>query len=191
MIIAIGSTRKPKVEAVKSIFRHLADELLPQGDRMDFRPVAADSGIGAMPLSLHELMQGARNRALDARRKIQNAETSFSVGLEGGFFRTEAAASEPGYFLQSWVYVWSEGGGSFGCSAAVPVPQAVVRAVVEGGVELGEVIDDFAGKVGVRDHGGAFEVFTAGRIHRKQSYEMALICALAPFYNRRLYRQSG
>ncbi|MDQ7052977.1 MAG: inosine/xanthosine triphosphatase [candidate division KSB1 bacterium] len=189
MIIAIGSTRAPKVQAVETVFRQLAPELELEPEALEFRSLSASSGVSEMPMSLQALMTGARNRAMHAQQLLREAgrEPAFAVGLEGGLFSVSPETSHSDYFLQSWVYVFGRGRGYFGCSAAVPVPAPIVRAVLEHRAELGVIIDEYANQKNVRDKGGAFEVFTRGRVVRQASYEIALICALAPFYNAGLY----
>ncbi len=188
-MIVIGSQRKPKVAAVKTVFRQLASELQLTPDDLEFLPLAASSDVSAMPMSLQTLMTGARNRAMNAYRMAheQNHSPVFAVGLEGGLFSIRPDAPSAEFFLQSWVYVWGNGRGYFGCSAAVPVPERIVNQIRTHGAELGDIIDDYADQTNVRDKGGAFEIFTRGRVVRQKSYEIALICALAPFYNAGMY----
>jgi len=191
MNVAIGTRRRPKINATRNAFSALAPLLGVQQSRIHFYPLSVQSGTAAMPMTLQELMRGARNRAEKARAALQcrGIPADYAVGLEGGFFAEPAPELGLCYFLQSWVYVLHSDTGFFGSSVAIPVPAAIVQEMQATQKELGEVIDRFAGEENVRDKGGAFEVFTSGQIDRTRSYEMALICALAPFYNPGIYRR--
>ncbi|HDZ12516.1 MAG TPA: DUF84 family protein, partial [Bacteroidetes bacterium] len=79
---------------------------------------------------------------------------------------------------------------SFGASYCAPVPDALVKAVYEDHLELGVIIDRFSGAKNVRDHRGAFGIFTLDILTRSHSFKTALWGALAPFYNPSLYQKS-
>ncbi|HET7746617.1 MAG TPA: DUF84 family protein, partial [Vicinamibacteria bacterium] len=85
MILAVGSTRGPKVEAV----RRVASRLAALDARFAAAEVASfDAGPAAppMPLSLDELLDGARARAplaLEAQ-EARGRRAPFGLGLEGG-----------------------------------------------------------------------------------------------------------
>ena len=60
--IAVGSTRRPKVNAVREAVAAL-DPLIGSGVQFDICPIDAPSGVGHTPLSREETMRGARQRA--------------------------------------------------------------------------------------------------------------------------------
>ncbi len=190
MLILIGSERAPKVNAVKAAFEKILPLAEFSGATPSFFPCSAESGIAAMPMTLQELMLGARNRARSALNHLPHGnEAAFSIGLEGGFFQ-ETVAGHKRFFLQSWAYVEhpTSGQGSFGSSAAIPVPEQISAEILASGAELGEVIDRYGRERNIRDKGGAFEVFSKGLVNRQGSFELAIICAMAPFYQTDLYR---
>jgi non-canonical (house-cleaning) NTP pyrophosphatase len=59
--------------------------------------------------------------------------------------------------------------------------------VIEGRTELGLVIDKVAGIQDVRSRQGAWGILSRDLVTRSMSFEVALIAAFAPFYNRKLY----
>ena len=67
------------------------------------------------------------------------------------------------------------------------MPQEIVKSVVEGRQELGEVIDQVTGGRDIRSKQGAWGVLSRDLVTRSMSFELALIAAFAPFYNPRLY----
>ncbi len=189
--VAIGSLRPPKVEAVRAVMTKVMGFLGYRPDAIRYIARDVESGVSPMPLSVQEIRRGACNRAMEARRLVE-AETGpvdFAIGLEGGFFILSAEDKEH-IHLQTWAYVHHEGKGCYGSSMSMSVPPAVAREVLENKKELGEVIDNFAGRRDVRDQDGAFGVFSLGLLSRQQALELALIGALAPFYHKKLYQQS-
>ena len=143
------------------------------------------------PTSREELMQGARQRAealqLVARR--EGKAWDYFVGLEGGLDSIEENGLRR-VFLESWAFVSDGTTGHFGRSGAIELPEALVREVLGRGTELSVAIDAFAEESGIRDAQGAWGVLSRDRITRRDSFRIALVAAFAPFYNRKLYRNS-
>ena len=54
-------------------------------------------------------------------------------------------------------------------------------------MELAEVIDETAGEHDVRSRQGAWGVLSRDLFTRAMSFEVALVAAFAPFYNREMY----
>ncbi len=191
LIVAVGTTRKPKMGAVRDALASIGELLAPE-HQIEVIGVEVESGVSHTPVSREELMQGARQRA-EAVAKLggQNREPwNYFVGLEGGF----DVIPENGIrrvFLESWAYVSDGGNGFFGRSGSIEVPEAVAEEVVDRGVELSVAIDRFAGEVGIRDAQGAWGVLSGNQITRQDSFRVAVITAFAPFYNSRMYRRSG
>lgn len=186
LIVAVGSTRPAKVQAVQKAFETVEKDLL--GEKASVRLIAfsVPSDVPDMPTSLEELMLGAKNRA----RNLQELgiEADYYVGLEGGFFQQRAGRDEPVQtFLQGWAFVTNGKTGSFGASYCSPVPEALVQAVYSEHLELGKIIDEFSQAKNVRDNQGAFGVFTRNLLNRTDSFRTALLAALAFFYNSAIY----
>jgi len=141
-----------------------------------------------MPLSDEQLMSGAKTRALAVRDLLisEGASADFYIGLEGGFHSVDVAGQQH-TFLRGWAYVSDGTRGYFGASPSIVVPVAIVRAVVDGGRELAEVIDEAAGQYDVRSRQGAWGVLSCDLFTRSMSFEVALVAAFAPFYNSGLY----
>ena len=187
MLVALGSTRAPKVEALRRVLAAAAaHEPRLGGAELAARDVEHDTP--AMPLSLHHLLEGSRqraDRALQALRE-EGRTADLGVGLEGGLELRE----EPGgrrAFLMSWAYVTDGRQGAFGCGGAVEVPASVVGRVVDEGLELSVVIDALVAQDDTRSRQGAWGVLTRGLLDRTRSFEVALVNAMAPFYNQGIY----
>ncbi|HZS43795.1 MAG TPA: DUF84 family protein, partial [Blastocatellia bacterium] len=76
-----------------------------------------------------------------------------------------------------------------GSSPSIEVPRQIAAGVFEGGDELSVVIDRIAGEHDVRSKQGTWGVLTLDLLTRRQSFEAALLAALAPFYNKQFYKR--
>jgi inosine/xanthosine triphosphatase len=189
IIVAVGSTRRPKLNAVweaLTVFGPLLDPNAP------FEVVGQEvsSGVRHTPLSRAEIMAGAKRRAdaLEDRAKKENFPWHFFVGLEGGL-EIISSKSKRLVFLENWAYVADRNGISgYGQSGSVLLPDALAKRVVDEGMELGVAIDAFAGGHGIRDGQGAWGVMTRNLITRQDAFRVAVINGFAPFFNAALYR---
>lgn len=189
--IAVGSTRRPKVNAVKEAAMNITP-FLGEEAQLDVTGHEVESGVNHTPASREELMQGARQRveALQESLRAKNTLADFYVGLEGGL----DVVIENGLkkvFLESWAYVSDGTKGHFGCSGSIELPEALAEEVLSRGTELSVAIDEFAGAVGIRDGQGAWGVLSRNLVSRQESFRLAVVTAFAPFYNARMYGASA
>jgi inosine/xanthosine triphosphatase len=188
--IAVGSTRKPKLDAVREA---LADfgERLDTGAGIEIVGIAVPSTVRHTPLSREETMAGAKSRVL-ALKQLADEQAEpwrFLVGLEGGL-DVIAENGARRVFLENWVYVADRAGrAAWGRSGGILLPETLAAEVVDRGVELGEAIDAFAGERGIRDAQGAWGVLSRNLITRQEAFRIAVIGAFAPFYNGEIYRR--
>ena len=191
MRVAIGSTREPKVEAVKEAWGIFSEKILEDHDEtMSFLNYNVPSGAPAMPLSVDDLMTGALGRVenLILQLKREKVEVDFYVGLEGGFNVVNFQGPRRQVFLESWAYVSDGYTGYFGHSGGISVPARVADPVIDRGVELGIIIDQLCEQRNVRSKQGTWGILTQDLLTRKHSFVIALISAFAPFYNPRAYQ---
>lgn len=191
IIIAVGSTRKPKLRAVTEALSAFAAKLVPDGD---FEVVGeeVESGVSSTPTCSEELMRGARNRAEAlVRLGCENHKPwRYFVGLEGGLEVLQDDRARR-VFLESWAYVSDGTQGFYGRSGGIEVPEELAHEVLERGFELSDAIDRYAGAVGIRDGQGAWGVLSGNLIARDESFRIAVIAAFAPFYNARMYGRAA
>lgn len=191
IVIAVGSSRKPKLGAVSEALERVG-MLLNREAEYEIVGRDVESGVGHTPSSREELMRGARQRAeamvMLARKEQQ--QWDFFVGLEGGLDTVVENGSRR-VFLESWAFVSDGTHGYFGRSGAVEIPEILAYEVLVKGTELSEAIDHFAGEVGIRDAQGAWGVLSANRITRQDAFRLAIIAAFAPFYNATMYRTAA
>lgn len=191
IIIAVGSTRRPKLEAVREALVTLGPSL-DENAQFEIAGLEVPSGVRHTPLSREDLMAGARQRAdaLVQMAREKHEPWKYFVGLEGGIDVVIENGSRH-TFLESWAYVRDRAGrGAFGQSGAVLLPEQLARTVVDDGVELSEAIDAYAGGRGIRDAEGAWGILTRNMITRQDAFRIALINAFAPFFNRAMYGSS-
>ncbi len=189
--VAVGSTRRPKLNAVWEALTVLGPSLDPNA-QFEVIGVEVSSGVGHTPLSRAELMAGARRRAEEMVRmaRERNESWKYFVGLEGGFDVVRENQTRL-VFLQNWAYVTDGAGrGAYGQSGSILIPAPLVARVVDEGVELAAAIDAYAGGQGIRDAQGAWGVLTKNLITRQDAFRVAVINAFAPFFNAELYRQA-
>lgn len=205
IIVAVGSKRGPKLNAVNGALQTFSNLLAPEAT-FEVIGVEVESGVSHTPDSREELMQGARNRteALMQVARANSESWNYFVGLEGGLevvhegFSAAESLHHSGLhknshrcvFLESWAYVSDGSRGHFGRSGAVEVPEALAHEVLEKGIELSVAIDRFAGAVGIRDAQGAWGILSGNLITRQEAFRVAVIAAFAPFYNAKMYQSA-
>jgi inosine/xanthosine triphosphatase len=206
IILAVGSKRGPKLNAVSEALKAFSSVFAPD-TQFEVVGVEVESGVGHTPASREELMRGARQRAetLVQLGRESGAAWQYFIGLEGGLDVVHEGASademlrhsalkQNGHrrvFLESWAYVSNGAGGHYGRSGGIEIPEALAHEVLENGVELSVAIDRFAGAVGIRDAQGAWGILSNNFITRQESFRVAVITAFAPFYNVRMYRPAA
>jgi inosine/xanthosine triphosphatase len=188
IIIAVGSTRRPKLNAVSEALAVIAPALDAHA-QFEIVGLEVASGVSHTPCTRDELMRGARQRAdaLVHLAREKGATPRYFVGLEGGLDCVEENGQRR-VFLESWAYVTDGSRGHFGRSGSVEVPETLAHEVLENGIELSVAIDKFAGAAGIRDAQGAWGVLSRNLITRQEAFRVAVIAAFAPFYNAKMYR---
>jgi inosine/xanthosine triphosphatase len=189
VVIAVGSTRMPKVQGVRQALTSFGTALDAQA-KFEVLGVDVPSGVGHTPMGRAELMAGARGRA-EALVKLAREggeRWRYFVGLEGGL----DVVLEKGRrwtFLESWAFV-SDGQGreAFGQAGGILLPEPLSEEVLDRGVELSVAIDAYAGGRGIRDAQGAWGVLTGDIITRQEAFRIAVTHAFAPFFNAGTYR---
>jgi inosine/xanthosine triphosphatase len=206
IVIAVGSKRGPKLNAVTSALAAFSSALAPKA-AFEVVGVEVESGVSHTPSSREELMRGARQRAeaLVQKAKASGASWNYFVGLEGGLDVIYEGGSPEELlrhsvlsqnvprrvFLESWAYVTDGAQGHFGRSGGIELPEALAHEVFDNGIELSVAIDKFAGGVGIRDAQGAWGVLSGNCISREEAFRVAVIVAFAPFYNDKMYRAAA
>ncbi len=82
--IAVGSTRRPKLQAVQEATASFAAKLSPNAP-LEIQGYEVESGVSHTPSSVEELMQGARQRAEALHKMLADSgqRADYCLGLEG------------------------------------------------------------------------------------------------------------
>jgi inosine/xanthosine triphosphatase len=200
ILVAVGSTRRPKLNAVAEAVNAFAPAWSPS---VQFEIIGAevDSGVSHTPSTCGELMRGARQRAEALIRLAaeKGERWGYFVGLEGGLDVLHENGGRRA-FLESWAFATDGSVGYYGRSGAVELPEALAHEVLENQTELSVAIDRFAvihdpdrfaGAVGIRDAQGAWGVLSNNLITRQEAFRIAVLAAFAPFYNGKMYRTAA
>lgn len=173
MIFAVGSENPVKVNCVAEAARAFWPLAVAIG-------VSTDSGVSAQPMTDHEMLTGALNRARQALKKVDGS--SFGVGVEGGVHD-----DEDGLWAYAWVVVIDrEGLTGKGQSGRFLLPESVAR-LVRNGMELGDADDQIFGRNNSKRKEGAIGILSDGLIKRLDLYKPTVTFALLRFLHPEFY----
>ncbi|MGM8213389.1 DUF84 family protein [Virgibacillus sp. W0430] len=151
MKISVGSKNRTKTQAVQCVFATAT--IYPQN---------VQSNVSSQPFSDEETRLGAINRAVECNRIMPE---TVSIGLEGGVTYVEKELH-----LCNWGALVTKEKKIFTASGAkILLPHQIGEQLKEG-IELGEIMDRYAQKSGVRQNEGAIGIFTNGEVSRKEMF---------------------
>jgi inosine/xanthosine triphosphatase len=177
MVVVLASTSPAKVDAVQRALERIGGIDASFSDAT-LRTLDVTGLSPRMPMTDKETLDGARLRATTAARSVQ--PPFVAIGLEGGI------SEDPLPTLTSWAVATDGERWGYGAGGRIVLPDAVMTQV-RAGRELGDVIDEMAG-ANIRGTRGAWGWLTRDLVGRRQALLIAALAALAPFYNRDLYR---
>ncbi len=172
--ICVASNNPVKIQAVLDGFRFI----FPKED-WQVSSIEVPSGVSHQPMTDAETLTGATNRARNAQKAQPTAD--YWTGIEGG---VEDLKGEMLAF--AWVAVISATLTGHARSGSFMIPPLVAKLVREG-KELGTADDIVFGRENSKQKNGAIGLLTDDAIDRKALYEHAVVLALVPFKNPRLY----
>lgn len=174
MKIAVGSQNPAKIEAVQLAFQTIWPD-----EQWELLNIDVVSGVAAQPMSDEESIQGARNRAKEAIKKLS---ADWGVGLEGGL--RSAGGS---HFTCGWAVVVDKNGDEgIGSSLSVVVTPAIMD-IIKRGIELGVASDMVFATTNSKQKEGYFGLMTKNAVTRVEGYRHAVIAALVRFIHLNLF----
>jgi inosine/xanthosine triphosphatase len=194
MITIIVASKNPvKIEAAREGFARMFPE-----ETLHVSGVSVPSGVSDQPFSALETLQGAYQRALNARAASPAAD--YWVGIEGGVAEetgADACSSVPASLVQAgelsvfaWVVVLDAASARIGKgSTGIFYLPPKVAELVHNGMELGEADDVVFSRSNSKQGNGSVGLLTNDVIDRTRYYVDAVILALIPFRNPDLYPQ--
>jgi inosine/xanthosine triphosphatase len=172
--VLVASENPVKLEAVRRGFERMFPD-----EPCEVRGISVASGVPHQPRSDAETLQGALLRTENAA--LQEPQADCWVGIEGG-----VDEGTGGMCAFAWVVVRSPSLVGKSRTGTFFLPPAVVEYVRQG-KELGEADDLVFGRSNSKQANGAIGLLTRDVVDRAALYEQAVILALVPFKNSRLY----
>ncbi len=173
--IIVASENPVKINAAKEGFK-----LMFPKKEFQISGVPAKSGVGKQPMTNWQTISGALNRVNYVSQIHPQAD--YWIGIEGG---VEEIKAEMEVF--AWVVIKNKLGKiSKGKTGTFTLPEKIVK-LVKSGIELGEADDLVFSQKNSKQKSGAVGLLTGNVIDRTRYYLEAVILALIPFKNKKLY----
>lgn len=173
--IAIASQNPVKINSTKAAFK----KVFPK-EQIEFLGIPSKSGVPDQPMGNDQTFAGAYNRVQDIRQQLPTAD--YFIGIEGGI-SNEAEEME----VYAWIYIESvEQKVGKAKTGNFYLPKVIVDLVNKGD-ELGTADDKVFGSSNSKQGNGTVGALTNNLISRTDYYEHAIILALIPFINPRIY----
>ncbi|MFY0605692.1 MAG: inosine/xanthosine triphosphatase [Cyclobacteriaceae bacterium] len=174
MRVIVGSKNPVKVNSAKQGFEQIFN-----AQTFDCEGIEVPSGISDQPMTDQETLQGAINRAQNA--KTAQPAADYWVGIEGGL-----DSSEQGLLAFAWVVILSDNQTGQSRTSTFHLPPKVTELIYQG-IELGLANDQVFKETNSKQKGGAVGSLTNGVLGRTEYYVQAVMLALVPFLNPKLF----
>ncbi len=172
--VIVASKNPAKMRAVTQGF----ERMFP-GENFEYVGVSVSSGVSEQPVSSEETLSGATKRAQNAMREFQDA--NFWVGLEGGIEIKDGEVS-----ASTWVVVLSQDGRiGKGKGGELFLPRKIAELVINGCV-LHDAVNSVLHENNAKEN-GVIGILTGDALDRAASNAIAVVMALIPFKNEKLY----
>ena len=172
MKVVVGSKNPAKIEGVRRGFEKFFSNVV-----LSSKEVSSD--VNPQPVN-SETIFGAINRAKNA----YSEDFDFSVGVEAGLF--EFPFTITGYIDFQVACIYDGKRFTIGFGPGFEYPPEVVQQVLDGR-EVGEIMEWLTGIESLGAKYGAIGFLTGKRVVRRYLTEIAVIMALIPWVNRKLY----
>lgn len=196
--VVVASKNPVKIGAAQDGF----SRMFP-GSTFNVRGISVPSGVPDQPFTDDETLQGALNRARNAREAEPDAD--YWIGLEGGVDAGPGAGHGGGEGkdvngpIQSfaWIAVVGKTTGGAEAGAAGSYREGKARTstyylpeetakLLRSGMELGHADDLIHGRTNSKQKSGSVGILTDDVVNRQSYYAEAVVLALIPFKNTKL-----
>lgn len=167
-LVVVASENPVKIDASAQGF----ESMYPDTD-FEFQGVSVASGVSEQPLSRAETLQGALNRANNARSIMPHAE--YVVGIEGGLQDIDGR-----FEVFAWVVILHNNAIGRAQTGIFYLPDEVAQ-LIHDGQELGHADDIVFGQQNSKQNNGSIGLLTDNALTRTSYYVSAVIMALIPF----------
>jgi inosine/xanthosine triphosphatase len=173
--IIVASTNPVKINSTLIGFQ----KMFPN-EQFSIEGISVPSDVSDQPKSDSETFLGAWNRTDNVCKEKSDAD--FCVGIEGGI---EEKNSEMEVF--AWVIIKSRSGVfGKGRTGTFFLPPQIVELIKQG-KELCEADDIVFGRINSKQENGTVGILTDNVVDRTKYYTEAIVLALIPFKNEKLY----
>lgn len=169
--VIIASKNPVKINATKKAFENVFN------DRFEFEGFSADSLVSDQPMNNIETLTGAMNRL----ENIQHLKADYFVSIEGG-----VDLLDDNYEVFAWIIISDKKKTGKAKTATFPLPLKISKLIKEG-YELGDADDMVFKRSNSKQKNGAVGILSKNLINRTDYYVHAIILALIPFTNSKLY----
>jgi inosine/xanthosine triphosphatase len=185
MQICVGSLNPVKYLAVKAAFKIYFNNF-------EIYQINADSKVSDQPIGNEMILNGAFNRAKDAlnflRVKKNVKSNIFGIGIEAGLVNIPLATSKYIDF-QFCVIMDKMEKITIGSGVGFEYPKFIIEKVLSRNVEIGEIMGTLANNKDLKFEEGAIGYLSKNQIKREDILKQAVICALLPRINQKLYNR--
>lgn len=180
MKIAVGSRNPVKVKAVKRGFSLFFKE------DIIVTSLNVKTSVGDQPIGLEKVILGSLERA---KKAIEKTECDFGVGIEAGLIKIPGTIS--GYMdFQVCAIIDKERNVTLGFGPGFEFPPKAVDSVLKGYVcEIEEILSKMSGIKEIGNNIGGIGWLTKDVIDREELSLIAVVMALVPRVNERLYKE--
>lgn len=172
--LIIASRNPVKIQAALQGFQ----EMFPH-EEFEAEGLSVPSGVSDQPIGNEETFTGALNRARAAKAQLPSAD--YWIGIEGGNLK-EGKDME----VMAWIVVLNHKRMGKARTAGFYLPPKIVE-LVDQGYELGHADDIVFGVDNSKQTMGSAGLLTKGVMNRIRFYVPAVILALIPFKQEKLF----
>jgi len=176
--VYIGSKNPVKIECTRIGFEKMFKDI----SSYEFIGKSVSSGVSDQPMTSEETLSGATNRARNLQTRYPDGD--FFVGIEGGI---QQIGDEMEAF--AWIVIIGNHISGKAQTSTFQLPPKIVELIREG-VELGHADDIVFNRKNSKQGNGAVGILTHDVIDRVEYYRHAVILALIPFLNTKLYQDN-
>jgi inosine/xanthosine triphosphatase len=182
--VCVGSLNPTKIKATKLAFLQFFEDII-------LFHIDADSKVSDQPIGRNNIIKGAKNRATQSLNYLIKekgiSNKIYGVGIEAGL--VEIPETRSGYMdFQFCAMINEYEEISIGSGIGFEYPSFVIEEILnDRSLEIGDIMANLANKENLKYKKGAIGFLSRNRIKRTDILREAVICALLPIINMKLY----
>lgn len=173
--IVVASKNPVKINASLEGFQKMFPEII-----FSIEGVNVPSGVSDQPMGNEETLRGALNRV--SKAKEENAAADYWIGIEGGNIRHTNTEME----TMAWVVILDKTKMGKARTAGFYLPAKTIE-LIDQGFELGKADEIVFNLKNTKQNMGSTGLLTNNALNRTEYYVQAVVLALIPFLQTRLF----